>query len=820
MRPPTRPSIHAFILLLVGLLSAPNRACPAQDPGTIHTLAGGGGPGAPSASLPFLGNTYGLALDPSGNLYVAEPARHRILRVSPDGTVAPFAGKDYDGTPGRYSGDGGLALEAELASPQGLATDSMGNLYIADTGNARVRKVTPQGVISTVAGTGQWGDSGDGGPATVAKLGAPFDVEIDSSGGIYIADAANNKVRRVRPDGVIRTVAGTGWSQYPTDGVRATSSTLNAPRGIALDRDGNLYIADTGNHNIRRVARDTGIITSVAVTGSTGVSEPGGPTTGAHFAYPVAVAVHPSGALFITDFGNHRILRVDGQGVLTLVHTGNGLNPVRPEATSPLAGPGGLVIDSGGSLYFTDTDRQLAGQVWKLDAGGQLTLLAGRPMGSRTDGALAHFALLSGIAVAPGGEPVFSDSEFHALRKALPDGDLLTVAGVYPAQYLYLQPDYNDSNPNRLYRGFSGDGGPAVIAMLSGPGGLAYGQDGSLYVADSGNHLIRRISPVGVITTVAGVPQTDPMQSNEGGFSGDGGPALQALLKNPTDVAVDDSGALYIADTGNHRIRRVAPDGTISTVAGKGPLENSYWGGFSGDGGPATDAYFNIPSSVVTDPSGNLYIADSGNLRIRKVTPDGKVQTFAGASRRDSHGNTIGGFRGDGGPATSALFGGIRGLTLDSVGNLYVADMGNNRIRRIGPDGVIHTVAGSGAVNAEGYGIFSGDGGPALQAGLAFPTDVAIDAEGSLYLTDMLNRRVRVVLRVAAPGMLAGAPMAATGDVTRDGLRDVGDAVLALRDIVGTAALPPEQAAHADMDGDGSLSVTDVVTLLRALVFQ
>ncbi|MEX5712122.1 protein kinase [Parafrankia sp. FMc6] len=264
---------------------------------------------------------------------------------------------------------------------------------------------------------------------------------------------------------------------------------------------------------------------------------------------------------------------------------------------------------------------------------------------------------------------------------------------------------------------FSGDGGPAGSAALNGPFGMVADWAGNIYVADFDNNRVRRITADGTITTIAG--------TGEAGFSGDGGPATRAQLRQPAAVALDSAGNILIADTFNQRIRRVDPAGIITTVAGgddRGP---------GGDGGPATEASLWYPGGVVADPTGNIYIADSGNNRIRRVGTDGIIQTVAG-------GDGEGAF-GDGGPAVDALLTFPISVAMDRPGRLYIADSGNNRIRRIGLDGVIETVAGTGL---PGY---SGDGGPATRATLRSPRGVAVDARGAIFITDRTNRRIRRV---------------------------------------------------------------------------
>jgi len=581
-----------------------------------------------------------LATDGAGGFYVASMFQNRVYRVTADGRLSLAAGTYSPG----FSGDGGPATSAQLNYPRGVAVDTAGNLFIADTGNNRVRKVTPGGAIFTVAGNGTQGYSGDGGPATSAQLNYPNGVAADTAGNLFIADTYNHCVRKVTTGGVITTVAGNGTEGFGGEGGPATSAQLNAPSGVAVDTAGNLFIADRNNNRIRKVTPG-GVISTVAGNGTQGFSADGGPATSAQLNAPLGVAVDTARNLFIGDYGNDRVRKVTSSGIISTV-AGNEIRGFSgdggPATSARLSYPYSVAVDTAGNLFIADTYN-------------------------------------------------------HCVRKVTPGGVISTVAG------------------NGTY-GFSGDGGPATAAQLRIPQGVAVDTAGNLFIADTGNNRVRKVTPGGVISTVAG--------NGTHGFSGDGGPATSAQLNYPSGVAVDTARNLFIADRNNNRIRKVAPGGVISTVAGNGTY------GFSGDGGPAMAAQLRIPQGVAVDTTRNLFIADYGNNRVRKVTSNGVISTVAG--------NGIRGFSGDVGPAASARLNGPSGVAVDTARNVFIADTGNNRVRKVTSSGVISTVAGNGIRG------FSGDGGPATSARLSYPYGVAVDTAGNVFIADF-NQRIRKV---------------------------------------------------------------------------
>jgi trimeric autotransporter adhesin len=658
---------------------------------TVSTVAGGGVGDGGSASASYLYRPTGVATDGAGNVYIVDQENHRVRKVDTSGNITTVAGTGSYG----YSGDGGIATVAQLYGPRGVAVDASGNIYISELATNRVRKVDTAGIITTVAGTGSSGFSGDGGPATAAKLNGPEGLYIDASGNLYIAEISNHRIRKVDTAGIISTVAGVGTQGFSGDGGAATAAELNRPEGVSVDAAGNMYIADTDNNRIRKV--DTaGVITTVAGTGVSAFSGDGGVATAAGLYNPNAVKVDGAGNLYIVGRSSGRVRKVDTAGVINTIAGGGSFGTLGDGGVATSAFlwlPRDVALDSAGNIYITDSENK---RVRKVDTAGVITTLAG---GSVGDGGAAASAALyqpQDVAVDGAGNLYIADDRNNRIRKVDTAGNISTVAGTG-------------------IPGYSGDGGLATAAQLGFPKGLFIDAADNLYIADSGNRRIRKVDAAGIITTVAG----------DGGFtsSGDGGLATAASLQNPIDVFVDAAGNLYIADEQGHRVRKVDTSGIISTFAGTGVS------GLSGDGGPATAAQLNWAAGVFGDAAGNIYIVDQENHRIRKVDTSGTISTFAGSTF---------GFSGDGGPVAAAQFNRPTDIFIDSAGNLYINDQVNNRVRKVDTSGIIFTFAGS------TFG-FSGDGGPALSAQFANPADVAVDASGNIYVADWSNNRVRKI---------------------------------------------------------------------------
>ena len=712
--------------------------------GIITTVAGGG---SPANNIPALSadiQPQGVAVDSAGDLYIT--GENRVFRVDVSGSINIVAGTGRvpgQGTTG-YNGDGIAATDADLSGPAATTVDAAGNLYIADRDNNRIRKVDAVGIITTVAGGGSLSFNDDGGPATSGHLGLPTDGAFDASGNLYIADSGYHRIRKVDTSGIISTVVGsctpTGCiGGYYGDGGPATTAALNYPSGITIDAEGNLYIADTGNERIRKVDVN-GIITTVAGTGTTGFNGDGGPATSANLTSPYKVAVDTEGNLYIND---------------------------------------GIA----GSNYLNNLSNN---RIRKVDTAGIITTIAGNgSAGFSGDGDAAISAELnypSGIAIDSDGNLFIADHDNNRIRMVDVDGTIATVAG-------------------NGWRGVIGDGSSATFATLNSPRGLAIDAFGNLYISDTLNDRIRKLDTDGIITTVAkhgnsqveGEPATSPLILNpEGiavdvngdlyiangtilkvdaagivttvagnaemgsGYSGDGGPATSAQLDNPQGLAFDAAGNMYISDTGNNSIRKVDTNGIITTILGHGP---SY-----------TDVLYH-PLGITVDATGFVYIADTYNNYIRRLSPKGKLTTIVG--------NGMSSFSGDGGQARVAGLSAPSGVAVDGAGNLYILDAYNQRIRMVDTNNVISTIAGNGTWdNTQEYGTYSGDGGPATSAGLNFPLGqfslgIVADSDGNVYIADTGNNRIRRIgLSIHADAGRDRSIMAdpsGTIDITLDG---------------------------------------------------
>jgi uncharacterized protein (TIGR03437 family) len=632
-----------------------------------------------------------------------------LALASPDisYTVSTFAG-------GTYCGDGGSAALAQLGSPEGLAADQAGNLYIADSIDHRVRKVSPDGLISTVAGTGYPGFSGDGGPAQASQLNAPYGLAVDLAGNLYIADLGNARVRKIAPDGLIETIAGGG----------VAGLTLSQPRNLALDSAGNLYFSDFGLHRVFKLS-PSGAASSVAGTGKPGAMVEGFPIQAAlaPLHSPAGLVVDSSGTLYIADSGNHQVRKVV-----------NGWMTTVPVPAGVLYTPTGLALDAGGRLYVADKD---ASGVFKLTPAFAYTAGNGTA-GYSGDGGLATLASLT----APR-DIVFDTAGYLYIADARPGlsssiGVVRRVNGLgliatFAAGAIYHSP---------------GDGGPPTDAHLAAPAGLTLDSAGGLYIADRDDHRLRKVAS-GIVTTLAGI--------GVAGSGGDGGFAIRAQLDAPVGVAIHPSGEVWITESAGNRLRRITVIGFIATLSDGllsapsaisiDPAGYAYVADtmnqavrkFSADGVFSTlGLTLNQPTGVCLDPAGDLYISQSGDPALIQVTPDGVAA-----------------------PLPETGIGIPSRLALDSSGNLFIADTANHRVLKLTPAGAVTTIAGTGS---PGY---SGDDGPALSAQFNQPADVVVDPSGAIFVADLGNGLIRKltpnppqVTGIANAASMLGGPIA------------------------------------------------------------
>jgi len=598
-------------------------------------------------------------------------------------------------------------LTADLPGASAAIEDSSGNVYIAAPDSAYVFKLTSGGVLSNYAGLGYGGHNPDGVQASKALIYAVTGLAIDKLGNVYLADAAGSRIRKVSPAGVISTVAGNGskcdHAGVCGDGGLATASTtyLNLPESVALDASGNIYIADAGDNRIRVVNTQKTTITIATVSipagdiktvaGLTsdigGCSNPqtacgdGGAATAAYLTSPYGVAVDGAGNIYIADTKDQKIRLVNATTGIITTFAGNGIGCSNP------------VSHCGDGKAPTS----------------------------------AEMTLPEGVFVDPSNNVFIADTGDSRIREVSASTQLMSTV-------------VNTAGT----AGFSGDGGAAAGAQLDLPVSIWVDSTGNYFVSDSGNARIRVVNNQASAITVGGttIQPTDIATIAGGGTGGDGGLATSARLALPWAVAEDAAGNLYIADQGNNRIRKVtnptSSTATITTFAGNGST------GYSGDGGLASAATLNGPSSVAFDSSGNMYIADSNNLVIREVNTAGVISTVAG-NGKSCYPITSG--CGDGGIPTSASFAFPLNIAFDPSGNLYISDWQGYKIRKIVPsggsiaNGTISTIAGTGTEGARG------NGGLGTLANLDHPAGLVVDIASNVYISDQYNGEVRQVVQ-------------------------------------------------------------------------
>ena len=564
--------------------------------GIISTVAGIGKPGccndngpAIEASLNFPSD---IAVDAKGNLYISDRSNNRIRKVNFDGVITTIAGL---GKPG-YGGDFGPAERALLKYPFGISFDSKENLYIADRGNNRVRKIDKRGIITTIAGDGTHSFGGDYGPANYSSLAFPTDVIIDSLGVIYIADRNNNRVRKIDQLGVITTLMGLNQTEFNGDNEIAAETTLHLPFALAFNGEDRLLVVDRNHFRVREVKLQNSQVETIAGNGKFLFRGDGGPGGGATLEAPSGIAVDRKGNVLFADRLHQRIRKVGSDGIIE-TYIGNGKQGNEgnggPGIEATLHLPEVLISDQENNLYLT----QRTGNAWiirKINPEGIITHFAGNGMqGNAGDGGpatKASFHTISDIAVDVAGNIYVADSINRNIRKINEQGIISTVA---------------EDSLEKL--------GTEVH-----PNGIVVDKAGNIFFSDSGSSKVYKIDTKGNITLIAGTGDFDD--------HGDGGLALEAGLRSPGGLAIGPDGFLYIVEQTTHRIRVISSDGVITGYVGTGKY------GFSGDEGPAVKARIKGPFRMDFDKKGNLYFSDRDNNRIRKVDTRGIITTIAGHS--------------------------------------------------------------------------------------------------------------------------------------------------------------------------------------------
>jgi sugar lactone lactonase YvrE len=609
-------------------------------------LGGSGNADGTGAAARFCGPN-GVAVDGAGHLFVADRFNHTIRKITPGGVVSTLAG--CAGVSGDADGTG---TAARFNYPEGVAVDNVGNVYVADTENDTIRKITPGGMVSTLAGASSYYIRSADGTGAAAHFWHPSGVAVDNAGNVLVADSSNSTVRKVTSGGVVTTLAGTAGVVGSMDGTGA-AALFQYPEGVAVDNAGNVYVVDTSNHTIRKITSN-GVVTTLA--GTAGVSgSADGTGTAAQFSDPLGVAVDSIGNVYVADaYNNHTIRKIAPGGVVTTYAGTAGLSG-GADGTGPAARfyyPAGVAVDSAGNLFVADRSNSA---IRMIAPGGVVTTVAGRegrPGSADGTGVAARFGYPAGVAVDSAGNLFVADRGAHTIRRITPGGVVTTYAGT---------------------AGISGAAdGTGAAAQFESPSGVAVDNGGNVYVADTSYSTIRKITPGGVVSTFAGA------QFHSGSADGTG---AAAQFYYPYGVAVDTAGNVFVADSGNGTIRKITPGGVVTTLAG---TANSSDGSTDGIGAAAR---FRHPMGVAVDTAGNVFVAEGydgsqgyhDTNTIRKITPNGVVTTLTGTAGVEGSVDGIG---------TAAQFNSPQGIAVDNMGNLYVADSDNSAIRKgqfVGP---------------------------------------------------------------------------------------------------------------------------------------
>ena len=687
---------------------------------TFTTLAGYAGQGSADGvgNLAQFNSPEAVAVDANNNIYVADTLNDTVRMITPAGVVSTIAG--FAGTAGADDGQGAAA---RFSSPMGVAADNAGNLYVADSANDTIRELTPAGtnwLVTTIAGAA--GSPGStNGLNGASRFYSPRGLAVDSGGNLYVADYGNYTIRKITPVGTnwsVITIAGSPGVSGSADGTNS-NALFSGPAGVAVDTNGNVYVVDVNNNNIRKITR-AGInwVTSTIATTTRPSMEA--------FNIPCGLAVDGLGNVFVPNTYGMTIMEISPVGASWVVNTLAGSSGVAGSADGTGSGarfnyPSGVALDGSGNVYVSDTYNSA---IRKITPVGVVHTLAGA-LGSLDSvddvGNNARFSLPTGVAVDGADNVYVADIYGSTIRQVTSAGEVSTIAGSAGS-----------------YGSTDGDGD---LALFRFPARVAVDSSENLYVADNENFTIRKITPAGVVSTIAGLPGSSGTNDGQGG---------SARFSGPCGIAVDKSGIVYVTDslnkitvyqghmlllsenptgTGNCTIRKLTPSGTnwmVSTIAGDPKV--SGWAD-----GTGTNALFADPEGIAVDASSNLFVVDTGNDIVRKITPSGntwQVSTIAGRVEGFGHVDGVG---------TNAMFGDPGGIAVDSAGNLYIADTANNTIRKISQTGtnwIVSTIGGLAGV----AGSSDGAGSAAL---FDSPYDVAVDKFGTLFVADIYNNTIR-----------------------------------------------------------------------------
>ena len=608
--------------------------------GVVSTLAGLAGVSGSADGTGGSARFYqpqGVAVDGAGNVYVADTGNYTIRKITSAGAVTTLAG-----SPGISGSTDATGSNARFYEPEGIAVNGTGTLlYVADTWNHTIRQVTTGGAVTTFAGSA--GSSGtNNGTGSGAQFYQPQGVAVDGAGNVYVGDTGNQTIRKITSSGVVTTLAGSAGNYGSGDGTGA-SAQFWVPQGLALDSATNLYVADSFNNTIRKVT-PAGVVTTLAGTAGSFGSADGTGTT-ARFWLPQSTAVDGAGNVYVADSANGTIREIaSGAVVTTLAGSASTGSADGTGNAARFDWPSGSAIDNSGNSYVADTGNSTIRMITSAGVVSTLAGSAGNSGNTDATGNSARFYAPQGVAVDTSGNTYVADTANNTIRKVTSGGVVSTLAGS---------------------AGTNGTtDGTGTSALFNSPQGLAFATSGVIYVADTWNHTIRKVTSAGVVTTLAGLPGY--AGSTDGTSPGDG--TNTARFYCPSGVAADASGNVYVADTRNHTIRKVTSAGVVSTLAGLAGV----WG--SADGTNSSARFFQ-PQGITADASGNLYVMDTGNHSIRMVTPSGTnwvVTTVAGMPDVSGSAN---------GSGSAAQFSYPTSLGINNVGAIAVADWGNNTIR-------------------------------------------------------------------------------------------------------------------------------------------